>query len=163
MNRKNRRYRFATVTGVTAIILGLTLTNFKRKKALSSIRDEHDKFSDYYQLLSHWLESKNSGKSTVDYFEEKRYKHIAIYGMGDLANRLMEDLENSDIIVEYGIDRDACNAPARINEVYSPEDELPLVDAVVVTPFYAFDSVKNNLKSKTDCPVISLEEVVWSI
>ena len=52
---------------------------------------------------------------------------------------------------------------ARIEDIYFPEDELPKVDAIVVTPYSAMESIKAMLKNKVDCPIISLEEVVWSV
>lgn len=152
---------------VAAFILGTILeviaVNEVKKKRLAGLRKERDKFSDFYQLGSHWLEIKNLGKSTASYFKEMNYKKIAIYGMGEFANRLSEDLAKSGVEVAYGIDRDVCNAPVRIEAVYTLEDELPMVDAIVVTPFYAMEDIQKALKTKIDCPVISLEEVVWSV
>ena len=83
--------------------------------------------------------------------------------MGDLANRLYEDLEKTEVKVQYGIDRDVCNTISRISQIYALEDSLEEVDAVVVTPFYAMGSIKKTLEQKVNCPIISLEEVVWSI
>ena len=91
------------------------------------------------------------------------YKKIAIYGMGEFANRLMEELKNSDVEVVYGIDKDVCNSTSRVRNVYSLNDDLPQVDAIVVTPFYDMKSIKCDLKKKVDCPIVSLEEVIWSI
>ncbi|MCI8557553.1 MAG: hypothetical protein HFI19_07285 [Lachnospiraceae bacterium] len=132
----------------------------KRQKVL---QQQEEKLQDHYWLLNHWLEFKNEGKTAASYFEDMGYHHIAIYGMSDLANRLMEDLEGSSIQIDYGIDRDICCSNARISDIYFPEDELPKADAIVVTPYSAMESISAMLKSKVDCPVISLEEVVWSV
>lgn len=127
------------------------------------LKKRAEQYEDYYHLLNHWLEAKNYGASARDYFLANGWKNIAIYGMGDLANRLMEDLGNSDIGVKYGIDRDAAGTVARISDIYSPNDKLPEVDVVVITPFYAYKPIQEMLKKKLDCPVISLENVIWSI
>jgi len=145
------------------MVFGMTVTNELKKKRLEEQRKAADKFSDFYQLLSHWLEVKNLGGSTAAYFEEMGYRKIAIYGMGELANRLSEDLGKSGIVIAYGVDRNVCSTPARMEEVYTLEDELPEVDAMIVTPFYAMGDIQNVLKTKIDCPIISLEEVVWSV
>ena len=139
----------------------MIFTRFRQQLDLS--RKETDKFKDFFLLLCHWLEAKNYGGSTVDYFRSQGYKSIAIYGMGDLANRLYEDLEKTEVKVQYGIDRDVCNTISRISQIYALEDSLEEVDAVVVTPFYAMGSIKKTLEQKVNCPIISLEEVVWSI
>ena len=47
--------------------------------------------------------------------------------------------------------------------IYSLNDKLPKVDAVVITPFYAFDSIRNDLKNKMDAKIVSIEEVIWSL
>lgn len=124
----------------------------------------NNKLSDNYQLLNHWLEVKNEGKSLAGYFLEMGYSRIAIYGMAELANRLTEDLAGSGVEIVYGIDRDAGCSISRIAEVYSPqEDSLPEVDAVIVTPYYALEAIKKDLSGKVACPVVSIEEVVWSV
>lgn len=131
----------------------------KKKKQL----EEKNKLLDNYYLLNHWLEIKNLGKSVSEYFEWMGYNKIAIYGMAELGNRLMEDLKGSSIEVVYGIDRDVSCAISRIGEMYNITDDLPDVDVIVVTPFYAYESIKSNLKKKVDCAIVSLEEVVWSV
>lgn len=136
------------------------LTN---REKLEALKADNDKLSDHYQLLNHWLEVKNEGRSVAKYFFEMGYRNIAIYGMAELANRLSEDLQDKGINIVYGIDRDASCSIARIDNVYSLQDDLPKVDVIVVTPYYAFDSIKKNLEGKAACPVISIEDVVWSV
>ena len=144
---------------------GLTgsLINHSRKKELQSSQWHVNRFQDHYWLLNHWLEIKNEGKSVASYFEDMGYRHIAIYGMAELGNRLMEDLEGSSVQIDYGIDRDISCSITRIDEVYYPEDELPETDAIVVTPYSMFEEIKELLERTVKCPVISLEEVVWSV
>ena len=151
-------------TGISAIcgILICRLLKHAQQK-LTDYKREADKFKDNFQLLSHWLEVKNDGGSAEEYFREQGYGRIAIYGMGELANRLCEDLEDTDIEIVYGIDQDVCNTISRMDRVYSPDDNLEEVDAIIVTPFYAMDGIKSRLAEKVQCPIISLEEIVWSL
>ena len=136
----------------------------RHKKEKEAIMTQNSKFSDNYQLLNHWLEIKNEGKSLACYFDVMGYKRIAVYGMAELANRLMEDLDGSGVEIVYGIDRDVSCSISRIAEVYSPqENNLPDADVIVVTPYYAIEAIKRNLAEKVKCPVISIEEVVWSV
>ena len=150
----------AAVGGLT---VGAVLRK-RHKKEKGALLSANNKLSDNYQLLNHWLEVKNEGKSLAGYFLEMGYSRIAIYGMAELANRLTEDLAGSGVEIVYGIDRDAGCSISRIAEVYSPqEDSLPEVDAVIVTPYYALEAIKKNLSGKVACPVVSIEEVVWSV
>lgn len=145
------------------LALGACLMGAWKGKELRRLRGRAGALTDHFQLLNHWLEIKNEGKSTASYFTEMGYGHIAIYGMAELANRLIDDLAGGPVVVDYGIDRDISCSAARISEVYSPDDELPETDAVVVTPYADFDEIKGKLEGKVACPAISLEEVVWSI
>ena len=151
----------ATVIG--GLVLGGCLMRKYDKKKEDGLQNRINVLSDHFQLLNHWLEIKGEGKSTANYFEEMGYRHIAVYGMAELAIRLCEDLEGSMISVDYGMDRDISCSMARIREVYSPEDDLPETDVIVVTPYAAFDEIKKVLDKKVTCPIISLENVVWSV
>ncbi len=151
------------VAAMGGLIFGLCRRDIKQREKAEGLQNRINVLSDHFQLLNHWLEIKNEGKSTVCYFEEMGYHHIAIYGMAELAIRLSEDLKGSSISVDYGIDRDVSCSMARIDKVYSPDDNLPETEAVIVTPYAAFEDIKKNLKMKVNCPIISLEEVVWSI
>ena len=151
------------VAAMGGLIFGLCGRDIKQREKAEGLQNRINVLSDHFQLLNHWLEIKNEGKSTVCYFEEMGYHHIAIYGMAELAIRLSEDLKGSSISVDYGIDRDVSCSMARSDEVYSPDDNLPETEAVIVTPYAAFEDIKKNLRMKVNCPIISLEEVVWSI
>lgn len=139
------------------------LIDIRKKKRIHNLQNRIEILSDHFQLLNHWLEIKNEGKRVASYFEHMGYYHIAIYGMAELANRLSDDLEGSSISIDYGIDRDICCTITRIEQVYFPEDELPETDVIVVTPYSSFKEIKSILKKKVACPIISLEEVIWSI
>lgn len=152
--------------GIEIIFWGSLTAYFihkSKKQKIDSLNNRIEVLSDHFQLLNHWLEFKNEGKSIVSYFEEKGYEHIAIYGMAELANRISEELCGSPICIDYGIDREICNSITRIDRVYFPDDDLPEADAIIVTPYSSFESIKNKLKEKVNCPIISLEEVIWSI
>ena len=45
----------------------------------------------------------------------------------------------------------------------SVEDELEEVDAVIVTAVTFFDDILEKLSQKLDCPVISLEDILYEI
>ena len=148
-------------TGIGATALWRMNRRFSQR--LEQVHAEANKFHDYFLLLSHWLEIKNRGGSAALYFEEMKYKRIAIYGMGELANRLFEDLQGTDIEIVYGIDQEPSSCATSIANVYSPNDELPAVDVIVVTPFSAYDNIENLLKKTANCPIISIENIIWSV
>lgn len=158
---KNRKY-FYLLFVIIILNLWILIDKHKERKIIQ-LRKRVEVLTDHFQLLNHWLEIKNEGKSVTSYFKEIGYHHIAIYGMAELANRLSEELSGSDICIDYGIDRDICCSSARIDKVYFPEDNLPETDVIIVTPYSSFETIKQVLEAKVDCPIISLEEVIWSI
>ena len=50
----------------------------KDREKDGSLTAENNKLSDNYQLLNHWLELKNEGKSLSSYFEMMGYRKIAV-------------------------------------------------------------------------------------
>ena len=48
-------------------------------------------------------------------------------------------------------------------DVLTPDDDLPEVDLIVVTPVHYFDEIEEMLADKVDCPVISIEDVVYEV
>ena len=103
-------------TGVIAgtMTLGIYVMQAWKERQIRFWQNRNDYLSDQFQLLNHWLEIKSEGKSAAKYFLDRDYHHIAVYGMAELANRLLEDLEGSSVSVDYGIDRDACCSISRM-------------------------------------------------
>ena len=40
------------------------------------------------------------------------------------------------------------------------EENLPEVDAIVVTPVYYFGEIQGSLSGKTEVPIISIEDII---
>ena len=118
-------------------------------------QEQMDKILLYYNILNMWLEMKQKGKSGIAYLQEKRIKRIAIYGMKELGERFYEEIKNTGIEVVCVIDK---NPDDVIGDfvVISPEEEIPDVDAIIVTAEYYFPEISNQLKEKVNCPVYSL-------
>lgn len=115
-----------------------------------------------YNALKRWFFLKQKGKTVCAYFEENGYGRIAVYGLSDLGKYLLEELAESSVEVAYGIDRRAEKLTTG-NSVFTIEDSLPEVDAIIVTAVYFFDEIDAKLRQKVSCPVISLEDVLYTI
>ncbi len=79
-----------------------------------------------------------------------------------MGRSLYRELENSDVIVKYAIDKKASQMNSEIN-IISPDEELPEVDIIIVTSIYYFNEIYNYLDSKTDIPVVSFEDVLFEL
>ena len=49
-----------------------------------------------------------------------------------------------------------------IRTVY-PKEELENVDAIIVTAVESFYEIRDMLKQKIECPIISLEDIIYEI
>ncbi len=131
-------------------------------KATEVQRNMSEKHLALFLMMNQWVAVKQEGKNLADYFEKQGYKSIAVYGMSYAGERLLEELKGSDIQVQYGIDKNADNIYMDVN-IVTMEDELKPVDAIVVTPIFFFDDIEEELSQKIDCPIISLEDVLYEV
>ncbi len=131
-------------------------------KKIRELRDGHKKVHELYMAFDQWLRICQEGKTLVEYFKQNNYKTLAIYGMKELGERLYDELKGSDIIVKYAIDKNADSIYADVNVVV-PNDELEAVDVIVVTAITYFDEIEENLSAKVDCPIISLEDILYEM
>lgn len=157
--------RKATITGLATLIGiaagAIAVKTADKKKDIRRI-DKLKKMGEFYNLLIQWMSLKQEGKSLVSYFKNNGYQKIAIYGMKELGERLYDELKDSEIEVKYVIDQNADAIYADV-DVFTPEDELEEVDAIVVTAIHYFDEIEEILEQKADCPILSLEDIVYEI
>lgn len=140
-----------------AVSIGkLMKTGIKDKNELS------EKMISYYGILNHWLSLSQKGRSLSEYFEDKGYKRVAIYGMKELGERLFDELKHSGIEVVCIIDQNPSGILAEA-AVLHPDDQLPEVDAVVVTASYYFDTIRKEMQRRVECPVLSIGEIVYGM
>lgn len=136
----------------------ITICMYLFKKIINAQIYRVNKFRSYYNVLNSWMVIKSKGEKLVTYFHNNNYRNIAIYGMGEIGNRLYEELENTEIEVVYGIDSNSNSAYGKV-DIYSIDDKMPEVDAIIVTPIFAYQDIKENLEKRVSVPIISLEEV----
>lgn len=148
--------------GVFGVISGYILQKRKYMKLIRSYRELADKHKDILVLLDQWLEKRQNNIVLVDYFKRYNYKNIAVYGMSFVGRRLVNELKDSDINIKYVVDKNANYIHTDL-KVYRMEDDLPAVDAIIVTPITYFSTIKEELKGKLNCPIISAEDLIYEI
>ena len=132
------------------------------KKELKNTEEVIDKMTEFYDLLIQWVEVKQRGCSISEYLHERQFDRIAIYGIKEIGELLLKELEGSEVEVAYVIDRDADSLFLPIH-VCRPDDSLKSVDAIVVTCIHYFDEIKKTMESKMNCPVLSIEDIVFQM
>ena len=132
-------------------------------KSEMTLRDKKiNKFKEYYNLSNRWLSLKMNGRALNEYFKKNHYKKIAIYGVGELGKRLVEEMVGTSIEITYALDKDAGGDILGI-PVLDCEDDLNEVDVIVVTPIFDFDSICEKLGKHTNMKIISLTDVIYSV
>lgn len=121
-----------------------------------------DKHLSLFLMMNQWVKVKQEGKSLDVYFETNGYKKIAIYGMSYAGETLVDELKNTGITVAYGIDKRADSLYADL-DIVTMEDDLGDVDAIVVTAITFFDEIEEQLLEKIDCPILSLEDILYEV
>lgn len=148
--------------GLFGAVSGVVVSQVYMNKKVTAKDKKIGKFKTYYSVLNQWIVSLHEKKCIDTYFIDNGYKTVAIYGMGELGNRLYEELKDSEIEVKYAIDKDAAYTYADL-EIKDLEDDLETVDVVVVTAIFAFDEIEEELRGRISSPIVSLEDVVYEI
>lgn len=121
-----------------------------------------DKLGVYFLLMNNWLSFKNQGKSMQTFFRQKGYKSIAIYGLGEIGKRLLEELKGSDIRICYAIDQAIPQSIYYGIPMLPAEEMLLPADVIIVTVVWDYRDIRKALKKRGNIPIISIEEVLDS-
>lgn len=152
----------ATLAAAVGAVAGAVAIGKETQKTVNKTQGMSDKHLALFLMMNRWVEVKQDGKNLVDFFHEKGYKSIAIYGMSYAGERLLHELKGSDIEVKCGIDRKADEIYTDI-DLITLDEEIPKVDVIVVTSIFFFDEIKEKMETLTDRPVISLEGILYEV
>lgn len=129
---------------------------------IDDIQRLSDKHLALYLMMNQWVKVKQDGKNLSAYFEKNGYKRIAVYGMNYVGETLLEELKETATEVVYAIDKKADSIYTDLS-IYTPDEDLEQVDAVVVTAITFFGEIEEALSVKVDCPIISLEDILYEV
>lgn len=121
-----------------------------------------DKYKLYFCLNNRWISLKESNRRLSKYFVENQIKSIAVYGLGDIGLNLCDEIMKDGIEVKYAFDRSLIRYESLI-PIKKLEDELEEVDAVVVSIPDEFEAIRNSIEAKFSCPIISIDDIVYTV
>lgn len=150
------------LAAVAGTVTGTVIRGYLAQKIIEQKQNKADKFRSYYNVLNQWLILKLKGVCLEQYFLSKGMHNIAIYGMGELGCRLLDELKGSEVEVKYAIDKNAASTYAEI-KLLDIEDSFEAVDAIVVTAIFAYEEIEDTLKDRVDFPIISLEDIIFEL
>lgn len=155
-----------SMVGITMALAGVGLGAAAVKKTSENKAQKWQQMSDkhlaLFLMMNQWVKVRQEGKTLSEYFERNNYKNIAIYGMSYAGETLVDELKDSRICVKYGIDKKASRINKEIDMV-TMEDNLQEVDAVVVTAITFFDEIAEKLEERLNCPILSLEDILYEV
>lgn len=152
----------SALSAVTGAVVGAATVGKTMVEKVEKTRKMSDKHLALFQMMNQWVRVKQEGKNLSEYFERNNYKKIAIYGMSYAGETLVEELRRTKTEVVYGIDRNADSIYSDV-DIVSLEDDLTEVDAIIVTAITFFDELEEEISKKADCPIISLEDILYEV
>lgn len=155
---------FLGIVAVMAVLSALHYRLLYRKEKRIKKNTNSKRSALYLNITSEWIINKQLGKSMEVFFKKNNIQKVAVYGMGTMEELLSGELRESGAAISYYIDKKAANYTF-MYDVITP-DKIPereAVDAIIVTPVFAMESITNDLKKRTDTKIISLEELVFSM
>ena len=150
------------LSALTGTIIGAGAVGKMSMGKSQEIKSMSDKHLALFLMMNQWVKVKQEGKNLSLYFEQNGYKKIAVYGMSYAGETLVDELKGTSIDVAYGIDKKSDSIYSDV-DIVSMEDELEKVDAIVVTAITFFYEIEEQLSKKIDCPIISLEDILYEV
>ncbi len=148
---------YLLICSVFSFFLGMIFLDYLSSKDTEKVEKEYKKILLYYHILNMWLylKQRRDPECLHEYMDRAGYHRVAIYGMKELGERLYDEIRKFDnIALECVIDTN--KNIAGDYKLISPEEEIPEVDVIIVTPEYYFNEIKEKLERKVSCPIVSL-------
>lgn len=155
----SRKTILGTLSGVALGAVGASYVLEKERARQQELAEKHLAL---FVMMCDWMRRKQEGISMGAYLKDQGYKSVAVYGMSYAGERVLDELRDNGIEVAYAIDRKVDAMYADV-EICSPEDELAEVDAVIVTAITFFDEIEEKLSAKLDCPILSLDDIIYEM
>lgn len=150
------------LSALTGVVLGAGAAGKISSDKTKKVQSMSDKHLALFLMMNQWVKIKQEGKSLAAYFEANGYKRIAIYGMSYAGETLADELKNTGVTVVYGIDQRADSLYTDL-DIVTMDDDLEEVDAIVITAITFFDEIEEQLLEKVNCPILSLEDILYEV
>lgn len=121
------------------------------------------RLSQSLNIMCLWTKNKYKyGRDIDELLNERGYKRVAVYGIGDIGECIINSLIRSNKIdLCCGIDRDPSGCYVEALKVYSVNEIPENVELIIVSIPDRYDEIKESLKVKQE--VISIEELVYGL
>ena len=145
---------------IIMFILGMLLMDWiiYRVNNNLDLRVEIEKRDYYIKILTTWLDMRQHGITIGDYMKKRGYNRVIIYGLSYIGERLYTELESEGFRVVGIIDSNQyVLADCRL---YSPNDDLPEADLMIITSEMTYNEVKEKMSKKVSYPIIGFSGLI---
>lgn len=149
---------------VIGILFGFVLGTFMTAFLCNDILKNNNTalHKNYFKFLCKWLKRKQDDENLLKWFEERGYSGVCLYGLGEIGKRFVDETSDSNITIVCAIDkvkkREGYQFPVySLKEVDRIENDF---DVIVVSAFFYFDGINDELKKHFDCEIVSIDEVI---
>lgn len=140
----------------------------ERNKKVAKIRENVEKEKLIYKqeevirTYNKWMDHFREKKTIESFLLNNQFNTVAVYGIGRLGKQLYHELINSKVCVSYIIDQKA-QLDRTYDRVrcYSPDENLPEVDMIIVTVPGEDNFIISQLKKGNKCQVRSIKEILF--
>lgn len=146
------------IVNITLVII-IFIIKYQDERRIDAEVFKAQKFFSMFQVTDRWLEAKLEGRSMEKCLLDSGYSTVAIYGLHYIGECLVKELKDTQIKILYGVDQNIGYEKFNL-KMYKPDDDLPAVDLIIVTPTIYFYEIKKKMMQKVNCPVISISEIV---
>lgn len=119
-----------------------------------------DKDNRIMKLYERWVTGYSRGENMCQFLLDNRLEHIAIFGFGTLGRAVFDVIRSSSVSVSYIIESNKSRWDKNLCQFFTAQDDLPNVDAVIVTAISDFEDISKKMKENLICPILSLEDIV---
>lgn len=116
-----------------------------------------NRYENFYRTFERMLNLKLEGRFISKYIYNKKYKDVAIYGLGIIGKSLVKVLMDEKINVVYGIDQNEYKGRIFEFPVYTLQEELKDIDIIIVTVEDNDSHIKRELENRVKAEIVSVD------
>lgn len=146
---------------IVSFLCGIAIAIGSSKVMIKKNKEKSDKYERLFQLYESWLTLRQRGETLENYFKRNSMHKVAVYGYGATGRTLVKELAQSSIKVEYIVDKKKAVKTEGIC-LYHPDDKLPDVDVMVITPLAEGREIKEALQDKFRGNLILIEDILYA-
>ncbi|WP_370790441.1 DUF6270 domain-containing protein [Bilophila wadsworthia] len=133
---------------------------YKTISSISNLRSEKSRLLKYCDYFRDIFINKEKYDNILIFFQIKKYKSCAIYGLSTVGIFYIDLLEKHSIIVDYVVENgDESMYKNRILRLKRDTNIYPKTDIIIIADVMNIQAIKNKVSKTTSIPLIDIYEI----